>query len=85
MTPRIFSMKIHQGTKFGTLEKTICDHFSCFNGIIKQNVRARLPVSNIPNSSRPSIHCPLFVGEKNYRPWLLLEKKTVLGQRVEGG
>ena len=78
-------MKIHQGTKFGTLEKTICDHFSCFNGIIKQNVRARLPVSNIPNSSRPSIHCPLFVGKKIIAPGFYWRKKTVLGQRVEGG
>ena len=35
----ILTLKINQGTKFGSLKKIICDHFSCFNGIIKQNIK----------------------------------------------
>ena len=53
LMPRILTLKINRETKFGTLKKPIGDHFSSFNGIIKQNnillCRARIPVSNIWN------------------------------------
>ena len=35
------TLKINQGTKVGTLKKPIFDHFSCFNGIIKQNIYSK--------------------------------------------
>ena len=57
----IRALKINQGTKFGTLKKSMFSLFDViiflFNGIIKQNNYSlvRLPVSNIWNNRLPRI------------------------------
>ena len=42
LTPRILTLKINQGTKFGTLKKPMFSFFNViiilFNGKIKQNI-----------------------------------------------
>ena len=58
LTSRILTLKINQGTKFGTLKKPIFSLFDVviylfifwLNGIIKQTYRVWLPVSNIWNN-----------------------------------
>ena len=83
LTPRILTLKINQGTKFGTLKKPIFSLFDMiifwFNGMIKQNInfRAQLPVTNIWNNclpwiiAFPRIIAPLM-SEKNINHFQLL-------------
>ena len=58
LTSRILTLKINQGTKFGTLKKPIFSLFDVviylfifwLNGIMKQTYRVWLPVNNIWNN-----------------------------------
>ena len=81
-TQRILTMKIKQGTKFGTLKKSMFSFFDViifwFNGKIEQGHDCQRTISEnnrLPQIiTFPRIIAPFWGEKRNNRPWLLFEE-----------